>query len=85
MDIHARRRTINIGLAYLAEAVADVLQDAQDNDEGGLAATTISARSGLPQGGWSTCRFILDRLDFDGVAVNDQPGSGNGSWRLVEQ
>ena len=84
MNIHARRRTVNIGLAYLAEAVADVLQEALDKNEGGLAATTINARSGLPQSAWDTCQFVLHRLEQDGVVVNEQPGGGPGSWRLAE-
>ena len=84
MNIHARRRTVNIGLAYLAEAVADVLQEAQDNNEGGLTAATIRARSGLPSNGysWDTCRFVLNRLEQDGIVVND--GLNPGSWRLAE-
>ena len=84
MNIHARRRTVNIGLAYVAEAVADVLQEAQEKNEGGLVATIIEARSGLPQGAWSTCQFVLHRLEQDGVVVNDHPGVGPGSWRLAE-
>ena len=86
MNIHARRRTVNIGLAYLAEAVADVLQEAQDNNEGGLTAATVRERSGLPDNSyaWDTCRFVLNRLEQDGVVINNSPSPNPGSWRLAE-
>ncbi len=84
MNVHARRRTVNVGIAYLAEAIAHVLQEAKDDNEGTLSAATIHARSGLPSTGysWHTCRFVLNRLDQDGIVVND--GQNPGSWRLAE-
>ena len=49
MDIHARRRQAGIGIAYLMEVVASTLQEAYDNDEGGLMATVVAERTGIPQ------------------------------------
>ena len=86
MDIHARRRQAGIGIAYLMEVVASTLQEAYDNGEGGLMATVVAERAGIPTTGDSggICRYILDRLRIDGVAVDDQPGPGAGSWRLAD-
>ena len=84
MDIRRRRRLSAIGIDLLMETVEDALHEAYENDEGGLAATTVAPKAGLPSEGYSgrLSRYVLNRLEIDGIAINDQPGPGHGSWRL---
>lgn len=86
MNLRERRRLAVNAIDVLMEVVEDVLQEAYDNDEGGLAATIVAARAGFANVGdrGHLSRYILNRLRIDGVAVDDQPGPGYGSWRLSD-
>ena len=42
MNAHARRRNVNIELAYLEEVVTDVLQEAKGNSEGELTGVDMT-------------------------------------------
>ena len=85
MNAHARRRKVTIGLAYLEEVVTDVLQDeANQTGETGLTAAQVRVRSGMPasQPSYDIVLGVLRLLSESGIAVDDQPGRGNGAWRL---
>ena len=84
MNMRARRRQVFTAVDLLMEVEEDVLQDAHDSDVGGLSATAVAVRAGFPNEGnrGQLARYVLQRLLLDGVAVNDQPQQGAGSWRL---
>ena len=86
MDIRRRRRLSGIGIDLLMEAAEDALLEAYENDSGGLAATTVAQKAGFPSEGNAgrLSRYVLNRLEIDGIAINDQPGPGHGSWRLAD-
>ena len=84
MNMRSRRRQVFTAVDLLMEMVEEVLQDAYDDNVGGLTATAVAARAGFPNEGdrGQLARYVLRRLLLDGVAVNDQPQQGAGSWRL---
>ena len=88
MDVHSRRRKAKIGLAYLEEAVLDVLQAAEEEDSEGLEVVQVLRRVGLkadvsgPQHG--IVARVLEVLSEDGIAVNARPGPGSARWRLAK-
>ena len=86
MNAHTKRRQVSIAIALLIEVVAEILQEAQDNDEDGLQAEDVARRAGFPeQNRGSAARYVLALMRDQGLAVNDQPGFGPGAWRLVNQ
>lgn len=86
MNKTAKRHQTKIAIDLLAEVVEEVLQDAQNKGAGGLTATTVAARAGIPikSNRGRLYRYILDLLSQQKVAINDQPGLGAGSWRLAD-
>ena len=85
MNLRTRRRQVVTAIDMLMEVVEDVLREAQDNNEGGLTATTVAARAGFPKEGnpGGLARYVLGQLRVEGTAQNDKPGLGAGSWRLA--
>lgn len=85
MNVHARRRKVRIGVALIAEVLADVLQEAKDNGEGGLTIADVNERTGCSETDlhYELCRGVLQHMKRVGDAVNDQPGLGDSSWRLT--
>ena len=86
MNIHTRRRNVRIGVAYIAEVLADVLQDAKDNGEGGLTAVDVRNRTGCSGTDltWKICIRVLNHMENVGEAVNDKHGHGPDSWHLPD-
>ena len=80
MNTRERRRLAVKAIDILMEVVEDVLQEAYDNNEGGLSATHVAAKAGFPNVGdrGHLSRYVLDRLRNDGIAIDDQPGPGHG-------
>ncbi len=86
MNIHARRRQVTHALADLSEVVADVLDEAVQAGESGLTAAQVKGRSGMPsesEATYNILRHVLHLMAEGKVAVNNQPGQGHGSWRLL--
>ena len=49
MNVHARRRKIKIGIAFIEDAIADVLTEAGEKGEGPIRVRQIRERVGLPE------------------------------------
>ena len=49
MSIHDRKRKIAIGIAFIEEAIADVLREAQEAGIGRMSNRQIRERVGLPE------------------------------------
>ena len=84
MNTRARGRKLQRGISEITDAIADVLEE-----EGGLDAVTIAQRCGFSAsspvwGEYDIVRSVLRIMSDSGEAVNEQPGSGPGSWRLKE-
>lgn len=84
MNIHERRRRATCSIASISEVVADILQEAKDNNEGGLSAATINTRTGPENWDrqYQIVLGVLGLLSDNGIAVDDQPGLGHAAWRL---
>ena len=86
MNRSARRSRVHIGLAYLSEVTADVLQEAYDGQEGPLLVEDIKRRAAFPDTPRinQVVRGVLNLMLQDGVVeVADDP-DGFQVWRLVE-
>ena len=85
MNVHTRRRNVRIGVAYIAEVLADVLQEAQDAGKEGLTAVDVRDLTGCSEADltWDVCIRVLYHMEKAGETKNDQPGGGAGSWRLA--
>ena len=86
MNAHERRRKRDIGIAFLADAVADVLAQSQpDSSDGWFSSQHISRELGFAdrQFGSGLCRGILNQM-FQQGEVEYRPGDGEGiyDWRL---
>ena len=79
MNAHAKRRQVTIAVAMLSE----VLQEAQDNDQGGLTAEEVGLRAGFQGSRGQASRYILELLQGQGLAVEENPGRGPASWKLT--
>ena len=83
MNAHAKRRQVTIAVAMLSEVLAEVLQEAQDNGQGGLTAEDVGLRAGFQGDRGQASRYILGMLKDQGLAVDESPGYGRASWRLT--
>ena len=88
MNSHARRRKWLIGFSYIEEVIADVLQEARDNDLGVLDRTQIFTMAGFPReeddpGVYWACTGALRRMERRGEVVNENPSGGPDRWRLA--
>ncbi len=83
MDIHARRRQVRIGVALIAEVLADVLEDVDE----GISATEVRDRTGCSTDDleYNVCLGTLSHMRKRGDAVNDHHGTNipSGSWHLA--
>ena len=87
MNAHERRRKRDIGVAFLAEVIADVLAEARaDGSEGWLAPQQIRRKLGFGDKQFASglCRGILNQMHQYGE-VEYKPGDGEGvyDWRLL--
>ena len=86
MNAHAKRRQVSIAIALLTEVVAEVLQEARDNNEGGLQSEEVARRAGFPpENGGQGSLYVLELMEKQRLAVDDQPGLGPAAWRLTNQ
>ena len=83
MNANAKRRQVTIAVALLSEVVTEVLQEAQDNAEGGLTAEEVGHRAGFPGNWGDASRYVLGLLEKQGLAVDHRPGHGPASWQLT--
>ena len=85
MGIHQRRAKTARAIIDLAEVVSDILEEALQNNEGGLTAADITSRTGTTVWDQSRYQMILGILGYLAeldIAEDSQPGPGPGSWRL---
>lgn len=85
MNGHERRRKRDIGVAFLAEAIADVLAEARDSGkEEGIWADYVRHRLGFDVGMRANelCRGVLHQMLQHGEVEVDRT-SGYEHWRLV--
>ena len=84
MNIHERRRRAACSIAELSEVVADILQEAKDNGEGGLTAAVVNTRTGTANSNrqYPIILGVLGMLSDMDIAVDDQPDLGHAAWRL---
>lgn len=84
MNKHERDRKREIGLAFLADVVADVLMEAQgDGQQGWLRVDQIRIGAGF-SGGKSandTCRGVLHHLLQRGDVERKKTGATEYLWR----
>ena len=83
MNAHAKRRQVTIAVAMLSEVLAEVLQEAQDNGQGGLTAEEVGLRARFQGDRGQASRYILALLQDQGLAVDENPGRGPASWQLT--
>ena len=86
MNLHERRRMRDIGLAFLSNAVADVLAEAkQERLEGWLTADQVRVRLGFDHGQYASglCRGILNQMYLNGEVEFWQDEGSNFVWRLA--
>ena len=76
MSIHDRRRKITVGISFVEEALADILQEAGRS----LNESEVEDRTGVPR---FYCGSFLERMERNGEVVNDRPGPGPNAWRLA--
>ena len=84
MNSHARRRKVTIGLAFIAEAVADLLEEAMVNGEKGLAATEIAHQVCPGKHYYGVIRGVLHSMQEQGEVINEG-NTSKGSWRLTPE
>lgn len=89
MNVSTRRRKFNPGFALMEEAVMDALETAEAEGAEGLDVVQVMVRLGQKAdyrgARHGIVRRVLLSLAEEGVAVNDLPGPGRTSWRLVRQ
>lgn len=84
MNGHERRRKWDVGVAFLAEAIADVLAEARDKgDERGMTPGDVSWALGFSSDDSNhVCRHVLIRMEEQGeteiLVLN-----GLRQWRLT--
>lgn len=85
MDRNARRFRVDMGLAYLVEAVADVLQEAQDMGNEPLLVEQIKQQAAFrdtPRIN-QVVRGVLNRMKQDGLVEMEDNEQGYQVWRLT--
>ena len=82
MNKYERKRKAVTGLLLIQEAIADVLDEARTNNEGGLTAVAVEERIGGAFRNMIVLRVLHEMRD-QGEVVNDHPTGGAGSWRLA--
>ena len=86
MHRNARRFRVDIGLAYLVEAIADVLQESQESREDPLRVETIKERAGFRDTPLinQVVRGVLNHMKQDGIVDVADDDEGYQVWRLSD-
>ena len=86
MNRNARRFRVDIGLAYLVEAIADVLQESQGSGENSLLVETIKERAGFRNTPFinQVVRGVLNHMKQDGIVDVADDDEGYQVWRLLD-
>ena len=81
MNTQARRRKVNIGIAYLAEAILDVIQDEGIKTDGKVSTTKINDVLEFTPTEWKKdmCRAVLEHMEENSEIVS----VSGASWRLA--
>ena len=85
MNVHELRRRRDLGVAFLSEAIADVLTEAKrDGSEGWMRPDTIRFRLGFDHGQYAAglCRGILNQMYLNNQVEYKQDEGQNFVWRL---
>lgn len=85
MNRNARRFRVDIGMAYLVEVIADVLQEAYNNGDGPLLVEEIKQRSAFRDTPFinQTVRGVLNRMKQDGLVDRQDNQDGFQEWWLI--
>lgn len=85
MKRSARRARVEIGIAYLVEVIADVLQEAHDRGNGPLLVEAIKELAAFPYSPRinEVVRGTLNRMKEDGLVDVTEDVEGNQIWRLL--
>ena len=84
MNKYERRRKTAKGINLIEEVVADVLDEARDNNEGELTSTEVKKRAGCPSLEDKVFLGLMRDMASSGEVVNENPGQGPGRWRLAD-
>ena len=76
--LNYQRLVIKSALYRLAEVAVDVLEG-----EKGMQAAQFKEKGDFPD--YNLALGLLHWLRAEGIAVNDAPGPGPGSWRLADE
>ena len=79
MNTQARRRKVNIGVAYLAEVILDVINEEEKRTNAEVSTNKINQELEFKEN-WEArlCRSVLDHMEDNKEIVN----VGGASWRL---
>ncbi len=85
MNRSARRARAEIGMAYLAEVIADVLQEAHDRGDGPLLVEAIRELAPFPYSPRinQVVRGILNRMKQDGLVDVTEDVEGHQIWSIL--
>ena len=85
MNRNARRFRVDVGLAYLIEVIAEVLQEAHNNGDGPLLVEEIKQRAAFRETPFinQVVRGVLNRMKQDGLVDVEDNVEGFQVWWLV--
>ena len=86
MNRIARRSRVDIGLAYLVEVIADVLQEANDSGPVPLLVEDIKYKAGFSNAPFvnQIVRGILNQMKQDGAVNVEKDERGYQVWWLMD-
>ena len=81
MNSRTRQRKLDIGIAYIAEAILDILQEAKQSKQGPVSTDAINKELKI-EAEWERplSKSVLDYLVHNGEVVN--PGAR--TWQLAD-
>ena len=84
MNEHQRRRKREIGVAFLAEAIADILIESQGKGERGVTVDEVRIQLGFSKGQYAgdICKGILHQMALHGEVYTAEAVSPE-RWRLT--
>jgi hypothetical protein len=81
MNTQIRRRKVNIGIAYIAEVILDVIQSDAGKDNQSISTASINTQLDFNEvWGKDICRSVLEHMEKNGEVAR---GPGAASWRLT--
>ena len=83
MSTQSAGRKAQVGVAFLKEAILEVLADSQARGEGYVTMEALQSRLGMPEwGDYFTLRGTAYLLKNDGEVIDKRPGVGRHLWSL---